>query len=84
MNLKIAKEICDRQGIVMHVEVPVICPRCKKKAMILDLTDNNTHCLVCGKNYKSVEELHILENERWRRRHSKTIKEMEAKSGVKQ
>ena len=84
INIRVAKTICDRQGIRIHVVVPVLCPVCNNKTLLLDLTDDKAYCYRCGKEYKSVDEIAILEDERWRRNHMKTIKEMEAKKSVKQ
>ena len=84
INIRVAKTICDRQGIRMHVVAPVLCPVCNNKTLLLDLTDDKAYCYRCGKEYKSVNEIEILEGERWRRNHMKTIKEMEAKKSVKQ
>ena len=80
MNLKTAKTICNRQGIKMHVTVPVICPHCNRKSMILDVTKNNAICIYCKNEYKTIEELDRLEEERWRSKHKNSIKEMEIKS----
>ena len=84
INIRVAKTICNRQGIRMHVVVPVLCPICNNKTLLLDLTNDKAYCYHCKKGYKSVDEIEILEDERWRRKHMKTIKEMEAKKGVKQ
>lgn len=84
MNLKIAKEICDRQGLIIHIMVPVICPHCDNKTLLLDVSNDNAYCYHCQKNYKSIGEVLILENERWRKKHARTIKEMEARKGVVQ
>ena len=78
INLRLAKTICDRQGIRMHVVVPVLCPSCNNKTLLLDLTDDKAYCYHCQKKYKSVEEIEILEDESWRRKHSKTIKDCTA------
>ncbi|MFW6030795.1 MAG: hypothetical protein ACOCRO_11180 [Halanaerobiales bacterium] len=83
MNLRKAKEICNFQGVVMHVEVPVICPKCNRKSLILDIQKDKGNCLYCKKEYKSLEEVLTISRETWLDKHGKTVSKMTERKSVK-
>ena len=47
--LEEAKKICEYQGIKTHIQVPVICPHCNRRTMILDSVKNKGTCIRCGR-----------------------------------
>lgn len=74
--LKIAKEICQVQGIKFKpkFEVVVICPRCKNKTMVID-EDGMGYCTIC-KNGEDVFEILSLSQGDWIDQHQDTIELM--------
>jgi len=70
--LKLAKEICQVQGIKFkpRMEVTVICPRCNSKTMIIDKDGNG----ICNCGYKAdVFEILDLSEAKWSDEHRNTI-----------
>jgi hypothetical protein len=74
--LKIAKEICEAQGIVFkpQFEVVVLCPRCKNKSMVID-EKGRGKCRIC-KNGADVFEILSLSQEDWTEQHKDTVELM--------
>ena len=70
--LRIAKEICDVQGIKFKVkmQVTVICPRCNSKTMTIDQKGEG----ICNCGYKAdVFEILDLSEAKWEDQHRSTI-----------
>jgi len=70
--LRIAKKICQLQGIIFkpRVQVTVICPRCNSKTMIIDSDEK----AVCNCGYKAdIFEILRLSEEKWVDKHQETI-----------
>lgn len=74
--LKIAKEICEVQGIKFKqkFEVVVLCPRCKNKSMVID-EEGVGKCHIC-KNGADVFEILSLSQEDWAKQHKDTVELM--------
>lgn len=68
--LKLAKRICDLQGIKCKINVTVICPHCEAKTLIID-SGGSGHCR-CGYNAEIYEILEQVEC-KWEDDHRKTI-----------
>jgi uncharacterized Zn finger protein (UPF0148 family) len=70
--LRIAKKICEAQGIPLKVkmQVTVICPRCESKTMVIDQKSEG----ICNCGYKAdVFEILSLSEEKWLDKHQETI-----------
>ena len=70
--LRIAKKICEAQGISLKVkmQVTVICPRCESKTMVIDQRGEG----VCNCGYKAdVFEILDLSEEEWEDQHRDSI-----------
>ena len=78
--LKLAKEICDLQGIKMHIQVPVLCPQCGRRTMILDNLTKKAKCIRCEKE-KHIGELFEEELANWLDKHKATDIEMRTNRG---
>ena len=70
--LRLAKKICEAQGIPLKVkmQVTVICPRCESKTMVIDQRGEG----ICNCGYKAdvFEILDLLEEE-WEDQHRDSI-----------
>lgn len=75
-----AKKICEYQGIRMHIQVPVICPHCNRRTMILDSIKNKGTCIRCKKE-KPIDELLIEEAADWLAKHKGTDIKMRTNRG---
>lgn len=51
-----ARLICEYQGIIRHIQVPVLCPKCNRRTFILDNKKNKGKCIRCNKKM-TVDEL---------------------------
>ena len=78
--LKIAREICNIQGIKMHIQVPVLCPQCRNRTMIIDSVTNKAKCIKCKKE-KHLDELLEEEQADWVEKHKGTDIEMRTNRG---
>ena len=81
MNVKIAKQIYKLQGIKYKKEVKVLCPRCERKTLILNLTDDKAFCIRCDKTYYSVEEVLEIVEADYIEKHRETDYEMKNNRG---
>lgn len=78
--LEEAKKICEYQGIKTHIQVPVICPHCNRRTMILDSVKNKGTCIRCGRE-KPINELLREEEAEWLDRHKGTDIKMRTNRG---
>ena len=70
--LRLAKKICEYQGIPLKVkmQVTVICPRCESKTMVIDQRGEG----ICNCGYKAdIFEILSLSEEKWLDKHQETI-----------
>ena len=70
--LRLAKKICEAQGIPLKVkmQVTVICPRCESKTMVIDQRGKG----ICNCGYKAdVFEILDLSEEEWEDQHRDSI-----------
>lgn len=78
--LKLAKKICDLQGIKMHIQVPVLCPSCNRRTLILDHVKQKGVCIRCKKEI-GIMELYKLEETDWVEKHKGTDIQMRENRG---
>lgn len=82
MSMKIARDICKFQGIRFKKEVMVLCPACQRKTLKLNITDDEAECIRCEKEYKSIEEVQKIEEEKWLEDHKASKYMMQDRSSA--
>lgn len=83
MNLKIAKMICNYQGIDMQIRVPAKCPNCNKETLTLFVEDNVAWCKECNGEWTMMELLRLCEEDELER-HRRAFWDSRNNKGVEQ
>ena len=81
MSMRKAKLICKLQSIKLNIEVPVICPSCSNKMMMLNIHSNKSRCDYCKKEMTIDDVLEIAEED-WKDKHKKYEKLVRYNKGV--
>lgn len=81
MSIKVAKMICEYQGISFRLETMVLCPACRLRTARINITDKKVECIRCGKKWGLYEFLRLCEED-WLDKHRGTVYTQREKKGV--
>lgn len=81
MSIKVARMICEYQGISFRLETMVLCPACKVRTARIDIQGRSVECIRCHKKWSLSEFLRLCEED-WLDKHSEAYRSQSEKKGV--